>query len=150
MSAGLVILLLAFLSMVGWIQYFPLSHAFHTQLFSAPLFVLLGVVFSDLVGRGLFSGKHRLAVGLLLVLSLSVAIYESIRHLSGLMAKVAQPLVVITADSPAQGLRLAPDIATNFGNFYERLVRAKEVQGSRPSIPMSVDPIRALIPSGTS
>lgn len=137
--------LFAALGIAGWMEYFPLAHAFHTHLFMAPVFVLLAVARNDIAGKGAFSYR-RLLVTSMLILSVAATVYEAVRHLQGLRVKIAKPTLVLRGDWPVNGLSLAPEYARSFESFCSALLTVKREAGELPLIPMSVDPLRALLP----
>lgn len=145
-AAGRTLGLYVALGLAGWAEYFPLPHEFHTQLFMAPAFVVLAVwqsrwnSWSDVVARA----HPVIAAAFALVLVMTG--YEAARHVYGIARKTAQPTQLLGNGTPVAGLRLAPLYARSFQNFYAKFTAAKRAQGDLPCVPMSVDPLRALLP----
>jgi hypothetical protein len=138
--------LFVMLGFAGWAEFFPLAHAFHTQLFLAPVFVLLALRENRTKDSDSAHGIGPLIATSLFVLTVTVTTYEGLRHLQGLKAKLREPVVMLQGNTPVTGLALKPEYARSFDAFYEALITAKDVQGDLPSLPMSVDPLRALLP----
>ena len=136
--------LFAALGIAGWIEYFPLAHAFHTQLFMAPVFVMLVFPYDDSADKGRSSYRRNL-ITWLLILTVSATVYEAVRHMNGLRIKITEPWLVLSDDTPVNGLSLKPEHARSFESFYGALLRAKREAGGLPLIPMSVDPLRGLL-----
>lgn len=153
---SLVASLFAALSVAGWIEYFPLAHSFHTQLFMAPMFVLLALHVgqfareSYFVGpvawKSYFANKGRWPMIALLTLTMVALVYQAVWHLRGLRGKTSEPTVILFGEMPASGLRLKPDHALSYTRFYNTLLAANRTAADLQLIPMSVDPLRALIP----
>lgn len=143
--------LLATMGLCGWLEYFPLSHDFHTQLFTAPVFCLIAMQSATLKdnptpGRERVNASRRFSVGIVLSITLMVISYEAARHLVGLSEKLKQPWQYLLLDSPAKGLALNPNHAKSFEHFHEAIVSISNKMHGSPQIPLSVDPLRALFP----
>jgi hypothetical protein len=134
------------LSIAGWIEYFPLAHSFHTQLFLAPVFVLLALQVSQIDWNNLFSTKGRWPMILLLLLTATVLFYQAASHIKGLRQKTNLPTVTLMGELPARGLRLSPDVAPSYIRFFNEFKKAYEATSDRQVIPMSVDPLLGLLP----
>ncbi|MCG9076758.1 glycosyltransferase [Laribacter hongkongensis] len=143
---GLVSSLFAALSIAGWLGYFPLAHSFHTQLFMAPMFVLLALQLDQIRWKSQLAVKGHWPVIALLSLTMATLVYQAHWHIRGLHGKVTAPSVVLRGEMPASGLRLAPDHALSYNRFYNALLAAQESAADPQLIPMSVDPLRALLP----
>jgi hypothetical protein len=141
---GLVFVLA--ISLAGWIEYFPLAHSFHTQLFMAPAFVLFSINYSKYLPK-LDTTNFRINIILsVTVLSLLIVLFEGYKHMSGLKTKLSSNFTYIPGDVPVSGLYLPQSVYNNFEQFYSTLLQLKEEAGDNPFIPRSVDPIRALLP----
>lgn len=143
--------LFATMGLCGWLEYFPLSHDFHTQLFTAPIFCLIALQPASLKdnstsGCERVNASRRFSAGIVLSIALLVISYESARHLFGLSEKLKQPWQYLLLNSPAKGLALNPDHAKSFEHFHEAIVAISSKMEGSPQIPFSVDPIRALFP----
>lgn len=149
-NRSLVLSLFAVLSIAGWLEYFPLAHAFHTQLFMAPMFVLLSLYEEQGVSKSCFREKRRWPVIGLLMFTGVALVYEVSWHFSGLYEKIRAPKVVLVGEMPVGGLRLAPEDARSFSSFYDTMLAADKAAVDSQWIPMSVDPLRALLPDGGS
>jgi hypothetical protein len=143
---SLVSSLFAALSIAGWIGYFPLAHSFHTQLFMAPMFVLLALQLDQIRWKSQLADKGHWPVIALLSLTMATLVYQAHWHIRGLRGKVTAPSVVLRGEMPASGLRLAPDHALSYNRFYNALLAAQGSAADPQLIPMSVDPLRALLP----
>ena len=143
---SLVSSLFAALSIAGWLGYFPLAHSFHTQLFMAPMFVLLALQVDQIRWKSQLADKGHWPVIALLSLTMATLVYQAHWHIRGLRGKVTAPSVVLRGDMPASGLRLAPDHILSYNRFYNALVAAQGSAADPQLIPMSVDPLRALLP----
>jgi len=131
-----MLLLVLLMGLAGWICYFPLSHAFHTQLFMAPLFVVLAVVIFEKKYNDTNNEKYMIWF-LLAVLS-----YELLAHGYGFYRKNTLPTIKII-ETPAKGIALSKNDYLRFSKFSSTLnVLAEE----HAFLPMSGDPIRALLP----
>lgn len=140
------------IGLAGWIQYFPLSHAFHTQLFMAPVFVLIALnrIHWTKDWSQLLNNKRQLFITTTFILTVAIITYESFRHLRGFCTKIKKPMVTLLGNSPIKGLKLSPDNAKSFDTFYSAFVKAKHNYASSVFVPMSVDPLRALLPNCNS
>ena len=143
--------LFATMGLCGWLEYFPLSHDFHTQLFTSPVFCLIALQAATLKdystpGSERVGASRRFSVGILLSITLLVISYEATRHLFGLSEKLKQPWQYLLLNSPAKGLALNPDHAKSFERFHEAIASISGNAGGAPQIPFSVDPLRALFP----
>lgn len=138
--------LFASLSIAGWIGYFPLAHSFHTQLFLAPMFVLLALQMSQIDRKSFFSTKGRWPIILLLSLTAIILLYQVAWHLRGFSRKINSPAITLNGELPASGLRLSPDHAISYGRFLNEFIKAYEANSDRQLIPMSVDPLIGLLP----
>lgn len=145
-NRGLVASLFAALSVAGWLGYFPLAHSFHTQLFMAPMFVLLALYVDQIAWKSYFADRGRWPVIALLILTMAALAYQAVWHLRGLRGKISAPTVILRGEMPASGLRLAPDYARSFNYFYGTLLAASKAAVDSQLVPMSVDPLRALLP----
>lgn len=143
---SLVSSLFAALSIAGWLGYFPLAHSFHTQLFMAPMFVLLALQLDQIRWKSQLADKGHWPVIALLSLTMATLVYQAHWHIRGLRGKVTAPSVVLRGEMPASGLRLAPDHALSYNRFYNALLAAQGSAADPQLIPMSVDPLRALLP----
>ncbi len=143
---SLVSSLFAALSIAGWLGYFPLAHSFHTQLFMAPMFVLLALQLDQIRWKSQLADKGLWPVIALLSLTIATLVYQAHWHIRGLRGKVTAPSVVLRGEMPVSGLRLAPDHAISFNRFYNALLAAQGSAADPQLIPMSVDPLRALLP----
>lgn len=143
---SLVSSLFAALSIAGWLGYFPLAHSFHTQLFMAPMFVLLALQLDQIQWKSQFANKKQWPVIALLSLTMATLVYQAHWHIRGLRGKVTAPSVVLRGEMPASRLRLAPDHALSYNRFYDALLAALGSAADPQLIPMSVDPLRALLP----
>lgn len=143
---SLVSSLFAALSIAGWLGYFPLAHSFHTQLFMAPMFVLLALQLDQIRWKSQLADKGHWPVIALLSLTMATLVYQAHWHIRGLRGKVTAPSVVLRGETPASGLRLAPDHALSYNRFYNALLAAQGSAADPQLIPMSVDPLRALLP----
>lgn len=144
---SLVSSLFAALSIAGWLGYFPLAHSFHTQLFMAPMFVLLALQLDQIRWKSQITDKGRWPVIALLSLTMATLVYQAHWHIRGLREKVTSPSVLLRGEMPAGGLRLAPDHALAFNQFYIALLAAQRSTADPHLIPMSVDPLRGLLPT---
>ncbi len=145
-DSSLVASYFAALSIAGWIEYFPLAHSFHTQLFMAPMFVLLALHVDQVARKSNFADKGRWPMIALLILTMAALVYQAVWHLRGLRGKINAPRIVLSGEMPASGLLLNPDDAYKFFRFYDDLLSAKKSAGDLQFVPMSVDPLRALLP----
>jgi hypothetical protein len=136
-NAKILILLLA---LAGWVQYFPLAHEFHTQLFMAPIFCYLAINF---FGGNYNSNNFTKYLRLFLVI---IFIFEALVHVYGFYRKNTQLLDVVISESPARGLLLRNADSEKFNKFYEGILIASETG----LLPMSGDPLRALVPYNKS
>ncbi len=143
-QTGRAISLLTIVGFAGWIEYFPLAHSFHTQLFMAPVFSLLAICAGEVLDRRLWNTRYLLLNLTLSVIALDGA-YEVANHLIGLKNKVSGTWVQVAGDNPVQGIRLSPDYSSVFLSFYKTMLAENLRYGGRV-LPMSVDPLRALIP----
>jgi hypothetical protein len=139
--------LFAALSIAGWLEYFPLAHAFHTHLFMAPMFVLLALYSDRVAQKSFFLVRGRWFLVTLLAISGVALAYEATRHLHGLKEKVSQPTVILKGETPASGLHLTSNHARVFSAFYDTLLTTCKAAADSQFVPMSVDPLRALLPS---
>lgn len=143
--------LFAAMGLCGWLEYFPLSHDFHTQLFTTPVFCLIAMQPATLKDNSTSSSERvsasrRFSVGIVLSITLLAISYEAARHLFGLSEKLKQPWQYLQLSSPAKGLALNPDHAKSFEHFHEAVVSISDRMDGSPQIPFSVDPLRALFP----
>lgn len=143
--------LFASMGLCGWLEYFPLSHDFHTQLFTAPVFCLIALQAARLRDNSTpcldrVSASRRFSVGIVLSITLLAISYEAARHLFGLSEKLKQPWQYLQLNSPARGLALNPDHAKSFEYFHEAIASISGKTDGSPLIPFSVDPLRALFP----
>jgi len=131
----------------GWFEYYPLPHPFHTQIFMAPTFVVIGMLlgkhpvnFREIKGYFLIF----LAIYIFIV---SVS-YEGIRHIKGLNQKrflYNNDSISVNFNSPFDGLNIVGG-TEKLTNFYQHLVELKTSSKDGEFIPLSVDPIRGLLP----
>lgn len=145
--------LLATMGLCGWLEYFPLSHDFHTQLFTAPVFSLIALQPATLKDNSTsgwdcerVSASRRFSVGIVLSITLLIISYDAARHLFGLREKLKQPWQYLLLNSPAKGLALNPYHAKSFDHFHEAIASISSRMEGSPQIPLSVDPLRALFP----
>jgi len=134
------------LSIAGWLEYFPLAHAFHTHLFMAPMFVLLAWCGDRVTLKPLLVDRGNWPLMVLLVLTGVTLVYEAARHLHGFREKTSQPTVTLKGKTPASGLRLTPDNARAFTAYYDAMLATSKAAAESQLVPMSVDPLRALLP----
>lgn len=136
--------LLLMLGLAGWIEYFPMPHSFHTQLFMAPTFVLiaLGMNKASQEANGWRSWGAMAFISLMMI----VTLYETVQHLKGYRAKTAETRVAVEAEEPAKGLKLLPEYAVSFEQFYQAVKKAQQGREELPVIPLSGDPLRATFP----
>jgi hypothetical protein len=144
---GLVTSLFAVLSVAGWLEYFPLAHSFHTQLFMAPMFVLLPIYYDQIEWKSQIANKKQRLVIALHVLVLIIFVYQAHWHIRGLREKLKSSYILITDENPAKGIKLSPENYHSFENFYNSMIRGIESAGDSILIPLSVDPLRALLPA---
>lgn len=137
--------LLLMLGLAGWIEYFPLSHAFHTQLFMAPVFCLIAIGQISTQERNTKFNWRQLMTPFLIVLALVVVI-EALVHLRGLHTKITQTRVMLEDEMPTKGLRLLPEYVAPFEKFSRAVKTSLEKQEKLPAIPLSADPLRAVFP----
>jgi hypothetical protein len=145
---GIVMSLLAAVSLAGWVEYFPLAHSFHTQLFMAPAFSLLAISTGEIIDRKLWTGRY-LLLSFVLAITVADGFYEAVRHLHGFTQKVSEPRVRISGYNPAAGLLFFEGNSNSFRRYYQRLLLENKRYKGRV-LPMSVDPLRALIPYSVS
>jgi hypothetical protein len=132
----------------GWAEYFPLPHPFHTQIFMAPIFIVVGVFFGSFSIR-LLKEKKQLSIAFAICIFIGFASYEGIRHLSGLMKKKEEyrkGSVSANINSPFDGLMIDKLAFVNLVNFYDALIKLRGSNQSSEFIPFSVDPLRGLLP----
>lgn len=134
------------LGLAGWIEYFPLSHAFHTQLFLAPVFCLIALGQISIQEENSRWSSRRLVGLFVFILALSIA-YETYQHLKGLREKVTQTRVTLTEEMPAKGLRLLPEYVATYEQFYNKTEKIQSGLENSQAIPMSTDPLRAVFPA---
>ncbi len=147
---SLISSIFAVLSIAGWIEYFPLAHSFHTQLFMAPMFVLLVLHLDQIKWKSQIGNKARWPTFALLFLTIAALFYQTHWHIRGLHKKVTATYVSIPGESPSSGLSLSPEHALSYNNFYQSLMTARESANDHELIPMSVDSLRALLPMSDS
>jgi hypothetical protein len=138
--------LLLMLGLAGWIEYFPLSHSFHTQLFMAPVFCLIVIGQLNKQDKNASFNWRRLVVAPFLVVLMLVTTFEVLVHLKGLHEKITQAKITLKVDMPARGLKLSPEYITSFEQFYKSIDISLQGQEGLPAIPASVDPLRAIFP----
>ena len=141
-------ILFSLLSIAGWVEYFPLPHPFHTHLFMAPLFVLMGILCGS---RILFSKEivgRWILMGMIFIFSL-MALKEAWDHALGARTKLAvyQESTIVKKDTVFDGLKILNDQYKSLVNFYENMLLAQGIDRDAELIPMSVDPLRAMLPS---
>ncbi len=140
----------AILSIAGWIEYFPLAHSFHTQIFMAPMFVLLALHLEQIKWKSEISNKTGWPLIGLLLLTISTLVYQAQKHIRGLREKVTAPYEVIGGEFPTSKLRLKAEYADSLRRFNEKLIAVLGSATNSQLIPMSADPLRAMIPMGNS
>lgn len=144
-SYGLLFLIL---SLVGWVEYFPLPHAFHAQIFLAPFFVYVGIISAIFPIKEL-KNFGNLMIFLALLLFYSDSILEVTRHLNGIRHKVAQHQTSnsISWNSVMDGIKLRDDQFSSLLSFYEGLKSVGEIgKKNEEIIPLSVDPLVTMLP----
>lgn len=132
----------------GWLEYFPLPHQFHTQLFMAPTFVIVGLLLGGQSATWESFKKYTLNF-LALFLFVMTAGYEGIRHVDGWNKKrtfFERQSVLINLNSSFDGLKIESNTAESLTQFYRKLVELKSISKSGEYIPLSVDPIRGILP----
>ncbi len=137
--------LLLMLGFAGWLEYFPLSHAFHTQLLLAPVFSLIALGQNNDQKEATDRSWRRMVTPFLLLMAV-IIVREVFVHLGGLREKIARPGMIIEHEMPAKGLKLLPEYATSFERFAKVAKTAQPSGEDLPAIPMSQDPIRAIFP----
>ena len=142
------IALFSLAGLAGWVAYFPLPHPFHTQIFMAPTFVLIGILL----------GKHPVSYreikkNFLIFFSIYIFIvcgsYESIRHIIGWNQKrleYKKDSIKVNLGSVFDGLKIDGNTEKSLTQFYGNLIDLKNSSESGDFIPLSVDPIRGLLP----
>lgn len=145
-------ILLLLLTLVGWFEYFPLPHPFHTQLFMAPAFALIGII----LGIKTFSKqsiKNRSEYGaiFLMLLFTSIGIHESWQHIEGFKKKLSNYSAAIGIKNIEifDGLKLPLKQSKSLENFYNEIKSYDVKTNSRELIPKSSDPLRAFLVGDT-
>ncbi len=132
----------------GWFQFFPLPHQFHTQLFMAPNFIVVGL----LLGGQLATWedlKKNILYYLPIYIFIIFAVYESIRHIDSWYKKRSffnKHAIQMNLNSTFDGLKIDVMAAERLTQFYRKLVELNDSNKSGEFIPFSVDPIRGLLP----
>jgi hypothetical protein len=143
-----VLSLFVLTGLVCWFGYFPLPHQFHTQLFMAPTFVVIGL----LLGKHpyIFVGAKKYAIGFLAIyIFLFAAIYENYHHMRGWNKKrkaINRDLIAVNLNSSFDGLKIDSRTEKSLTQFYKNLVELKTTNETVEFIPLSVDPLRGLLP----
>jgi hypothetical protein len=143
-----VLSLFVLTGLVCWFGYFPLPHQFHTQLFMAPTFVVIGL----LLGKHplIFVGTKKYAIGFLAIyIFLFVAIYENYHHMRGWNKKrkvFNRDSIAVNLNSSFDGLKIDSRTEKSLTQFYKNLVELKTIKETVEFIPLSVDPLRGLLP----
>lgn len=132
--------LIIILGLAGWIEYFPLAHGFHTQLFMAPIFCYFAI---DFTGQPYKVGDPKTWLKLVMIF---VLLLEVVAHVYGFYIKNNQVRQEIHTESPAKGLFLDVDTMAKYESFYKSLLVS--INKGNEFLPMSADPIAALIPYG--
>lgn len=142
--------LLAVLGLSGWIEYFPVPHGFHTQLFVAPIFPLIAIELGHLnsarISPARIPSQYRPLSIAILCLTLALLAHEVTRHIDGLARKLQQPWQGIALGSIADGLALLPEEMRSFERFQRSIRQQSEAHPGMLQIPLSVDPLRVLFP----
>ena len=128
-------ILILFLSIAGWLEYYPLAHEFHTHLFMAPFFCYLAI--------DLFRFKNNTTIFLLIfkIILIVVLLFEVFVHTYGIYKKRAVNWNLYYDESPAKGLFFNDNDYYNFKDFSKSLI---EIYKNNDFIPLSVDPIGGL------
>ena len=131
----------------GWVEYFPLPHPFHTQIFMASTFVVIGMLL----------GKHPLNfrdIKSYFIIFLAVYIfivdlcYEGAVHAKGWNHKrlTYKDSVSINLNSTFDDLIFDEKVEKSLVNFYQKMIDLQMSNRGDEFIPMSVDPLRGLLP----
>lgn len=137
--------LLLVLGLAGWIEYFPMPHSFHTQLFMAPTFVLIALGLNRTAGAYEINWRSRTAT-LFVSFMLLITVYEAAVHVWCYRGKISQTRETIEVNSPAKGLKLYPEYSASYKQFYQEVRKSLRGREQWPAIPLSADPLRAIFP----
>jgi hypothetical protein len=143
-----VLSLIILMGFTGWLQYFPLPHPFHTQLFIAPVFVVVGFLLAAYSASLSELKKYPLITCAFLVFFISAG-YEGIRHVDGWIKKrsfYGQDAIQMDLNSTFDELKLKNSEADKLVKFYSSLLELKVSSIKKEFIPFSVDSIRGLLP----
>ncbi|SMC30083.1 hypothetical protein [Polynucleobacter kasalickyi] len=132
----------------GWFGCFPLPHPFHTQLFMAPTFIVIGLLLGKhpLSFKGI---KKYLVVFLPVYIFLISAIHENYFQVQGWSNKqhaYNKDSIKVNLNSSFDGLRIDSSTENLLTQFYKNLLELKPSNKSGEFIPLSVDPLRGLLP----
>lgn len=144
-------LLFLMLTIAGWAEYFPLPHPFHLQIFMAPAFVCVAMLSGDILENSKTISDNKL-ISLSLFITLGMILYESGMLLSKQRIKTNQEFVTISKNTPFDKLRLLEGDAKKLMDFYKNLLKVTKISksGEPNIIPLSTDPLRALLPGSVS
>ena len=140
--------LFIFSGLAGWVEYFPLPHPFHTQMFMAPTFVAIGLMLGKHTLSFSDTKKHFLSF-LVIYIFIGIGCYESFRHIAGVKHKVLNyknDSIEVNLGSSADGLKLRGFDGEKLAIFYQNMMDLKTSSKSDEFIPLSVDPLRGLVP----
>lgn len=123
------------LTVVGYVQYFPLPDPFHTHLFLAPAWVALSLFVFDLT-------RARQSVGYYLIMSLAVFCLatEGLRHIWAWNQKTSASREVYFG-GPLDGMKLVNANIQKLDHF----ISAIKEQNSRPIINLSINDFSPLV-----
>lgn len=140
--------LFAFAGFAGWVEYFPLPHPFHTQIFMAPMFVVIGILLGQKTLSFMAIKKYPI-FSIAIIIFIVCGVYEGIRHIDGLNKKkraYSKDSVAINLNTSFDGLRIFTHEEKSLQQFYKNLIELNSTSNSAEFIPLSVDPIRGLLP----
>ena len=139
--------LFIFAGLAGWVEYFPLPHPFHTQIFMAPVFVAIGIILRKHPLSFSFIKKH-FFVFIVIYIFIGIGGYESYRHIAGLRHKILNydnDSIEVNLGSSSDGLILKRFDEEKLAIFYQNMMALKTSSKSNEFIPLSVDPLRGLV-----
>ena len=134
------------LGFAGWFEYYPLAHSFHTQLYMAPVFVLLSTCLRCSKSTDSRSSYRKTVMFSFTFVVIVTLVFEAYEHIVGFRQKIKQEYSEIPGTSPASGLKLVTRDYNDFERFYRKFVKVKSFSKDSALIPRSVDPLRALLP----
>ncbi|OIN02471.1 hypothetical protein A9235_01940 [Polynucleobacter sp. MWH-Tro8-2-5-gr] len=141
------IALFALAGFAGWVEYFPLPHSFHAQIFMAPTFVVIGMLLGKHPASFKEIKKHLLIFLVIYAFIVDLG-YEGIIHIKGWNHKrlAYKDSVSINIDSTFDELKIDEQVEKSLVNFYQKMRDLKSFSQYGDFMPISVDPLRGLLP----